>query len=50
MDLVRDQVVQMVRREKVESEIERITGEADIEKTEGVDPALLNNADLLEAE
>jgi len=50
MEDVRDQLVQMVRREKVESEIERITAEAEIEKTEGVDPALLNNADLLEAE
>jgi peptidyl-prolyl cis-trans isomerase C len=50
MDDVRDQLVQMVRREKVESEIESITADAEIEKTEGVDPALLNNADLLEAE
>ena len=50
LDDVRDQLVQMVRREKVESEIESITADAEIEKTEGVDPALLNNADLLEAE
>ena len=47
---VRDQLSQMIRRDKVEAEIERLVGEADIKKTEGVDPALLNNTDLLEAE
>lgn len=50
LDEVRDQLSQMIRRDKVEAEIERLVGEADIKKTEGVDPALLNNTDLLEAE
>ncbi|WP_111558338.1 peptidylprolyl isomerase [Paracoccus sediminilitoris] len=50
MEDVREQLSQMIRREKVEAEIERLVGEADIKKTEGVDPALLNNTDLLEAE
>ncbi|WP_378941804.1 peptidylprolyl isomerase [Paracoccus sp. R86501] len=50
LEEVRDQLAQMIRRDKVEAEIERLVGEADIKKTEGVDPALLNNTDLLEAE
>lgn len=50
LDEVRDQVVQMVRREKVEAEIQRIVGAAKIEKTQGLDPSLLNKLDLLEAE
>ncbi|WP_108501870.1 peptidylprolyl isomerase [Paracoccus indicus] len=50
LDEVRDQLSQMIRRDKVEAEIERLVAEADIKKTEGVDPALLNNTDLLEAE
>ncbi len=50
MEDVREQLSQMIRREKVEAEIERLVGEAEIKKTEGVDPALLNNTDLLEAE
>ncbi|MDP5307292.1 peptidylprolyl isomerase [Paracoccus spongiarum] len=50
LDEVRDQVAQMVRRDKVEAEIERVMGEAKVEKTEGVDPSLMNQTDLLEAE
>ncbi|TJZ86612.1 peptidylprolyl isomerase [Paracoccus hibiscisoli] len=46
---VRDQIAQMVLREKVEAEIARLVDEADVQKTEGVDPALLDRADLLEA-
>ena len=41
LDEVRDQVVQMVRRQKVEAAIEKITSDAKVEKTEGLDPALL---------
>lgn len=47
---VRDQLAQLVRREKVEAEIERLTNEAEVEKTEGVDVGLINKTDLLEAE
>lgn len=47
---VRDQIVQMVLREKVEAEIARLVEAADVQKTQGVDPAQLNATDLLEAE
>lgn len=47
---VRDQISQMVLREKVEAEIARLVEEADVQKTEGLDPARLNDAALLEAE
>lgn len=47
---VRDQVAQMVLRDKVQAEIQRLTGAATVEKVEGIDPALLNNTELLEAE
>lgn len=50
LDEVREQLVQQVRRDKVEAEIERLMGEAKIEKTEGLDPKLLENAELLDAE
>ncbi|WP_207102497.1 peptidylprolyl isomerase [Paracoccus shandongensis] len=47
---VRDQISQMVLRDKVQAEIQRLTGEATVEKTEGIDPAWLGKTDLLEAE
>lgn len=50
LDEVREEVAQMVRREKVDAEIQRVVGAAKIEKTEGVDPAEMNQTDLLEAE
>ena len=50
LDEVRDQVVQMVRRQKVEAAIEKITSDAKVEKTEGLDPALLNETALLDAQ
>ncbi|MDB6176788.1 peptidylprolyl isomerase [Paracoccus sp. Z330] len=50
LEEVREQVVQMVRREKVEAEIENIVEAAEIEKVEGVEPALMNDVDLLEGE
>lgn len=47
LDEVRDQLAQLVRRDKVEAAIGKIVEEAKIEKTEGLDPALMNDADLL---
>lgn len=46
---VRGEISQMVLREKVEAEIARLVEGAEIVKTEGVDPARLNDIDLLEA-
>lgn len=39
---VRDALIQQIRREKVGAEIERISGEATVERTEGIDPEVLN--------
>lgn len=50
LDEVREQLVQMILRDKVQTEIERLATEAKVEKTEGIDPALLSKTDLLEAE
>lgn len=50
LEEVRDQLVQLVQREKVEGEIERLMNEADVKKTDGLDPALINQTELLEAE
>ena len=50
LEEVRDQLVQLIRREKVEAAIEKITTEAKVEKTEGLDPAMLSKVDLLEAQ
>lgn len=50
LDQVRDQIGQMVLRDKVQAEIQRLTGAATVEKVEGIDPALLNKTELLEAE
>lgn len=50
LDQVRDQISQMVLRDKVQGEIQRLTTAAKIEKVEGIDPALLNKTELLEAE
>lgn len=50
LDDVRDQISQMVLRDKVQAEIQRLTGAAKVEKVEGIDPALLNKTELLEAE
>jgi peptidyl-prolyl cis-trans isomerase C len=47
---VRDQISQMVLRDKVQAEIERLTTAAKVEKVEGIDPALLNKTELLETE
>ncbi|RNF35608.1 peptidylprolyl isomerase [Paracoccus methylarcula] len=50
LEEIREQLVQKIRRDKIEAEIERVSTEAKVEKTEGIDPALLNKAELLEAE
>jgi len=42
---VRDQLVMQVRRDRVEAEVGRIMETAKVEKTEGVDPALLRKED-----
>ncbi|WBU60472.1 peptidylprolyl isomerase [Paracoccus albus] len=39
---VRETLVQQIRRQKVAEEIERIAGEATVERTEGIDPAVLD--------
>ena len=49
LDEVREQMAQLVRRDKVEAEINRTVSEAQVERTEGLDPALLSQTDLLEA-
>ena len=46
---IRDALIQQIRREKVEAEIETVTAEAKAEKTEGLDPAVLNT-DILGVE
>ncbi|TBN39849.1 peptidylprolyl isomerase [Paracoccus subflavus] len=50
LDEVRDQIAQMVLRDRVQGEIQRLTSEATVEKVEGIDPALMNSTDLLEAQ
>lgn len=50
LDEVRTQVANQVRRDKVEAEILRLVGAAKVEKTEGLDPSLLNQTDLLDAQ
>lgn len=47
---IRPQLVQQVRREKVEAEIQRLVEEADIKRMEGFDPVLLQKVDLLNAD
>lgn len=46
---VRDALIQQVRREKVAAEIDRIAGEATVERTEGIDPSVLDQ-DILGVE
>ncbi|TRW99245.1 peptidylprolyl isomerase [Paracoccus sp. M683] len=45
---VREQLVTQVRRDRVDAEIERLAGGAEVEKTEGLDPALLDDTALLD--
>ncbi|MDO5641333.1 MAG: peptidylprolyl isomerase [Paracoccus sp. (in: a-proteobacteria)] len=46
LDQIRDALIQQIRREKVASEIDRITDEAQVQRVEGIDPAILDS-DLL---
>lgn len=50
LDEVKEQLVTQVRRDKVEAEIERLVAEAKVEKTDDLDPALLEDVQLLDAE
>lgn len=50
LDEVRDQIAQMVLRDRVQAEIQRLTSEATVERVEGIDPALMNSTDMLEAQ
>lgn len=43
---IREALIQQIRREKVAAEIDRISGEAKVERVEGIDPAVLDQ-DLL---
>lgn len=45
-DEVRDELTTQVRRDRVAAEIERIAAAAKVEKTEGLDPALLGSTDI----
>lgn len=47
LDEVREQIVTQIRRERVDAEIQRVISGAKIERTEGLDPALLSRTDLL---
>lgn len=47
LDEVRDQIITQIRRERVDAEIQRVISEAKIERTDGLDPALLSRIDLL---
>lgn len=49
LDSVRDDVIQMIRRERVEKAIEAAVTGATVKKTEGLDPTAMNDVDLLEA-
>lgn len=44
-DDVRDQLAAQVRRDRVEAEVKRVSEAARVEKTEGIDPALLRKED-----
>lgn len=46
-DEIKDQLAVQVRRDKVQSAIEKRVAESKIEKTPGLDPALLNKTDIL---
>lgn len=50
LEEVRAELDQYVRRQKVETAIEDAVKNAKVEKVDGIDPALLSNVELLEAE
>ena len=49
LEEVREQIVTQLRRQRVEAEIQRLVTEAKVERTEGLDAALLNKTELLDA-
>lgn len=46
-DEIKDQLAVQVRRDRVEAEVQKSVDASKIEKTEGLDPALLNNTAIL---
>lgn len=50
MEEVQTEVEQFVRRENLEAAVERLVGEAKVEKTEGIPAGAMNDTALLEAE
>lgn len=46
-DAIRDQLATQVRRTRVQAEIEKLTAAAQVDKTPGIDPALIDKTDLL---
>ena len=49
LDEIRPQLIQQMRRDKVEAAIQKRASEAQVERVEGLDPALLQQSDLLDA-
>lgn len=50
MEEVQTEVEQFVRRENLEAAVERLVGEAKVEKAEGIPAGAMNDTALLEAE
>ena len=46
-DEIKPQLAVQVRRDRVQSAIEKRVSESKVEKTEGLDPGLLNQTDIL---
>lgn len=49
LEEIRGELVQRIRRERVDAEIQRVVAAAKVERTEGLAPSLLNNVELLDA-
>lgn len=47
-DAIRDQLAMQVRRQRVEAEIKKQAAAAKVEKTPGIDPAVINKTELLD--
>lgn len=47
-DTIRDQLAMQVRRQRVETEIRKQVAAAKVEKTPGIDPAVINKTELLD--
>ncbi|MDO5705828.1 MAG: peptidylprolyl isomerase [Paracoccus sp. (in: a-proteobacteria)] len=48
LEEIRPQLIAQIRREKVDAEVQRLVGEAKVEKTEGLVPSLINNGEFLD--